>query len=300
MSQVQWVALATANRIGGKTITHLLAHFGSLEAVFDASRKELERVPGVGRITAQAIADIDLPAIEAACLRFVERGIQIATWEDPHYPSNLLLCDDAPPALFVRGALRSADTHAVAIVGTRTPRLEGAELAQQLGFELARRGWIVVSGLALGIDAAAHQGALDAGGRTLAVLGCGVLRMYPPANLYLAESILKHGAILSEYHPEIGVSAQNLIARNRVTSGLSRAVIVVQSGEDSGSMSTARRAWQQGRAVFAVTGGDQGCETLLANGAEPLNPASLDWDYLSTRLDHVQAPLPSEHVSDSG
>jgi DNA processing protein len=232
-------------------------------------------------------------------VRFAERGIQVITWEDADYPPNLLRCDDAPPALFVRGALHSADTRAVAIVGTRTPRPEGARLARQLAFELAQRGWTVVSGLALGIDAAAHQGALDAVGRTLAVLGCGVLRMYPPANLSLAESILKHGAVLSEFHPETGVNAQNLIARNRITSGLSRAVIVVQSGEDSGSMSTARRAWQQRRAVFAVTGGDQGCETLLANGAEPLNPAVLDWDLLSARLEQVEVPSPSEQISDS-
>jgi DNA processing protein len=164
---------------------------------------------------------------------------------------------------------------------------------------LAKRDWTVVSGLALGIDAAAHQGALDAGGRTLAVLGCGVLRMYPPANLSLAESILKHGSVLSEFHPESGVNAQNLVARNRVTSGLSCAVIVVQSGEDSGSMSTARRAWQQGRIVFAVTGGDQGCEALLEQGAEPLDPAALNWDHLSVRLEQIKTASASEQILDS-
>ncbi len=288
MNEAYWVALATAGRIGGKTITHLLAYFGSLDNVFHASREELQEVPLIGPATAAAIAEIDLGAAEAACQHFAQRGIDIVTWEHPDYPPNLLLCDDAPPALFVQGKLKAADSRAVAIVGTRSPRPESAELAHQLGLELARRSWTIVSGLALGIDAAAHRGALEAGGRTLAVLGCGVLRMYPPANLSLAESILKQGAVLSEFHPDTGVNAQNLIARNRITSGLSRAVIVVQSGEDSGSMSTARRAAQQGRAVLAVTGGDQGCDALLANGAEALEPNRLNWDALSERLAEIE------------
>jgi DNA processing protein len=290
MSKVHWVALATAGRVGGKTITALLQRFAVLDNVFDAPVAELERVPGVGPVTAQAIVGIDLVAVEAACDRWEQQEIAVITWQDRAYPPNLLLCDDAPPVLFVRGVLRRADWRAVAVIGTRQPKPASAELAHRMGFELARRGWAIVSGLALGIDAAAHRGALDAGGRTLAVLGSGLLRIYPNSHTALADSIARSGALLSELHPEATVNRQNLIARNRITSGLSRAVIVVQSGEDSGSVSTVRRAWAQGRAVLAVTGEDAGGEALLAGGAEPLSLDGLDWDALSERLGAIPGP----------
>jgi DNA processing protein len=227
-----------------------------------------------------------------------QAGIRVITWEDATlYPQNLLLCDDAPPVLFTRGNPQPSDSRAVAIIGTRTPRPESAELAQTLAYELASRGWTIVSGLALGIDAAAHHGALAANGRTLAVLGSGLMRVYPPANHDLAHRIAADGVLLSELHPDEKVSPQHLIARNRITSGLSRAVIVVQSGEDSGSMSTARRARQQGRTVFAVLGGDAGCEALLADGAHALEPAALDFDALHVHLTGLSLTAPSNEFS---
>jgi DNA processing protein len=284
MSKVHWVALATAARVGGKTITRLLGHFGTLEAVFEATPDELMQVPHVGRQTANAIARIDLGAVEADLEGLSQIGIQVLTWGDTAFPSNLLRCEDAPPVLFVRGALLPADAQAVAVVGTRTPSPKSAKLASQLAFELASRGWTIVSGLALGIDGAAHQGALESGGRTLAVLGSGIERIYPPQHAHLAQAIEERGAVLSELHPNVAVSPQNLIARNRITSGLSRAVIVVQSGQDSGSVSTARRAWRQGRKVFAVTGGDAGCDTLLQAGAEAIHPDQMEWEALSRAL----------------
>jgi DNA processing protein len=289
MSKVHWVALAMTGRVGGKTITRLLRHFGSLGAVLDASMEELLAVPHIGRATAAAIRKIDMQRIEAECSQLAHEGINILTWEDTKlYPNNLLLnCDESPPVLFSRGMPHLTDSRAVAVVGTRTPRHDSAALTHKIAYELARRGWIIVSGLALGIDSAAHRGALEAGGRTLAVLGSGLRRVYPPAHDDLAGEIAQCGAVLSELHPDEQVSPQTLIARNRITSGLSRAVIVVQSGEDSGSMSTARRAWQQGRTVFAVLGGDAGCDQLLANGAHPLDPATLDYDALSDQLDKV-------------
>lgn len=286
MSKIHWVALAMTGRIGGKTITRLLAHFGSLEAVIDASTEELLSIPQIGLATASSIRQIDMEQVESECAQFAREGINIITWEDVEsYPANLLRCEDAPPVLFSRGLAHRADSRAVALVGTRTPRPESAALTHTIAYELAQRGWIIVSGLALGIDAEAHRGALDAGGRTLGVLGSGLRRVYPPAHDALADQIADCGAVLSELHPDEQVSPQTLIARNRITSGLSRAVIVVQSGEDSGSMSTARRAWQQGRSVLAVLGGDTGCDQLLANGAHPLDPASLDYDALSAQLD---------------
>jgi DNA processing protein len=288
MSKVHWVALAMTGRVGGKTIVRLLQHFASLEAVLAASADELKRVPHVGEATARAISMIDLPGIEALCMELARQGIEVITVEDIRFPINLLKCDDAPPVLFARGAFEKCDSRAVAIVGTREPRRESAELAYSLGCELGARGWTVISGLALGIDAAAHRGALAAEGRTIAVLGSGLRRLYPPLHEGLAEQIAACGAVISELHPDEQVSAQTLIARNRITSGLSRAVIVVQSGEDSGSMSTARKARQQNRDVFAVTGGDSGCEALLASGAEALNSDSIDYDELSVRLEGIQ------------
>ncbi|HEC24075.1 MAG TPA: DNA-protecting protein DprA [Chloroflexi bacterium] len=284
MSTAHWVALATTARVGGKTITCLLAHFGSLEAILSATPEELIRVPRVGPRTAAAIASIDLGATEAEIARLAEQDVRILTWEDAAYPPNLLRCDDAPPVLFLRGELAPAHSQAVAIVGTRQPEERAASLAYRMGYELARRGWTIVSGLAIGVDTAAHRGALAAGGRTLAVLGSGVLNVYPRRNRSLAGAIMGSGVVLAEVHPEAAVSPQNLIARNRITSGLSRAVIVVEAAEDSGSLSTARRARQQGRMVFTVTGGDAGCEELLAAGAEALDPETIDWDALAERL----------------
>jgi DNA processing protein len=147
---------------------------------------------------------------------------------------------------------------------------------------------VIVSGLALGIDTAAHQGALDAGTRTLAVLGSGLERLYPPANTRLAEQVIHCGALLAEVHPRTTVSPQNLMARNRITSGLSRAVIVIEAQMDSGSVSTARRARQQGRAVFAVAGSDAGCEALIREGAQAISPDDTDWDALSAQLEQLE------------
>lgn len=285
MSKAHWVALTTSARVGGRTITRLLERFGSLEAALEAAPDDLRAISGIGPRTAAAIAAIDLGAVEAELVRFKERGIQVITWEDrEHYPANLLRAGDSPPVLFVRGKLSPLDTRAVAVVGTRTPSRGGAELAYQTAHELARRGWTVVSGLAVGIDTAAHRGALDAQGRTLAVLGAGVFNVYPQRNVPLAEEIEEWGAVLAEVHPETTVSPQNLMARNRITSGLSRAVIVTQANDDSGSVSTAHRAWQQGRAVFAVAGGDVGCEGLIRQGAQAIVPGEIDWDALSERL----------------
>jgi DNA processing protein len=275
-------------RIGGKTITRLLAHFGSLEAVISASEGELKKIPQIGPATAAAIIGIDIEQIHTMCAELKRDGIKIVTWEDSSiYPTNLLHCDDAPPVLFFRGTVQASENRTIAIIGTREPTKQSAALAHLMSYELANRGWTIISGLALGIDAAAHNGALDAKGRTIAVLGSGIQRIYPPIHTSLAAQISSSGAVISELHPDEQVSPQTLIARNRITSGLSRAVIVVQSGEDSGSMSTARRAQQQGRGVFAVLGGDSGCYQLLENGAIPIDPDKIDFDILSEQVDRL-------------
>lgn len=293
-ARVHWVALAAAAGVGGRTITRLLQHFGSLEEVFSAGQERLLQVPGIGPRTAAAIGTVSLTAVEADMARWAAEGIETLTWEDPGYPANLLRSPLAPPVLFVQGTLLPADARAVAIVGTRQPDPELADLARVMALELARRGWTVLSGLALGIDAEAHRGALEAGGRTLAVLGSGLNCLYPSRHARLAEQIAGHGAVLSELSPEAAVSRQALIARNRITSGLSRTVIVVQSRADSGSVNTAKWAWRQGRAVFAVAGEPAGNSALLAAGAESIVPDGEDWEALSERLEQAEIREPAE------
>lgn len=284
MSKLHWAALATTPHIGGKTITRLLGHFGSLEAALQATPEQLLQVRSVGPRIAQAIYDIDLEAVRRDLEHLEQEGGHILTWDDAAYPTLLLRTAEAPPVLFVRGQPPQQDTQTVAVVGTRQPASRSLEIAHELTVNLAQRGWTIVSGLALGIDTAAHTGALEAEGRTVAVLGSGVLEVYPQRNNQLAEEIIANGAILSEQHPLSTVSPQTLIARNRITSGLSKAVIVVQSEDDSGSIATARRARQQGRRVYAVTGSQAGGNSLVEQGASPINPERIDWDALTQEL----------------
>ncbi len=299
MSKLHWVALISSARIGGTLATRLLRHFGSLEAVFAADAADLMQVQGIGQNTANAIKRADLTSVQDMLERLGEAGIEAVTWEEPVYPQNLLCIPDAPPALFVRGELRKEDARAIAIVGTRQPAQEALTLAEHLAFGLAQRGWIIVSGLAVGIDTAAHSGALKAGGRTLAVLGSGIQNIYPRRNRPLAESIIDSGALLSEVLPDAPVSRQGLIARNRITSGLSRAVFVVQSTEDSGSINTARRARKQGRALYVIDDGTPSHDQLLAINATALQTGQIDWNSLSDELDRLEVKPVENHADGS-
>jgi len=284
MSKVHWLALTQIAGIGGMTARRLLARFGSVEAVFDASIEELDAVPRISERAARAIKAAPLDLLEAELLSLDNEGISVLTWDDEEYPANLRAAADAPPLLFVRGSILPEDERAVAIVGTRQPSGEGLEIAETLGRELAARGLTVVSGLALGIDTAGHRGALAAGGRTLAVLGSGLRAIHPRSNIGLTERIAAQGAVLSELHPDTQVRAQHLRARDRITSGLSRAVIVVEARERSGSLDTAARARKQGRLVFAVDIGSAGTSRLLSEGAERLPTQGIHFDALTARI----------------
>jgi DNA processing protein len=297
MSKLHWAALISSARIGGTLATRLLKHFGSLEAVFAASVDDLLQVQGIGQNTASAIKHTELSSVQEMLDRLAEAGIDAVTWEEATYPQNLLCIPDAPPVLFVQGKLRKEDVRAIAVVGTRKPVQEALALTERLAFELAQRGWIIVSGLAVGIDTAAHSGALKAGGRTLAVLGSGIQNIYPRRNKSLADSIVDQGALVSEVLPNAPVSRQGLIARNRITSGLSRAVFVIQSTEDSGSINTARRARKQGRALYVIDDGTPFHDQLLALNASELQARQIDWDDLSDELDRLEVK-PMEDQAD--
>lgn len=269
-----WVALSLTEHIGGKTLRSLMQHFnGDSRAILAADTAALRKVPGVGPVIARNIRAIDLASIEAAIPRWQAAGVDIVTLDTPRYPPRLRQLPDAPATLFVHGVWPEAISRSAAIVGTRSPSAISQNIASVLGLTLAERGYTVVSGLALGVDTAAHLGALAVpGSAVLAVLGCGVLNVYPQANLGLAEAIRGHGALLAEVHPEAVPNAAALVARNRIISGLSDSLIVVETGIEGGAMYAARFALKQGRALYAVANDASGNRQLLQEGALPLSP----------------------------
>jgi len=282
MSSAHWLALTTLPGIGGVTARKLLEHFGDVEAVFAASAEELAEIPRVTLQMAEQLLAAPIENLEVELLSLNDEGIDLLTWDDQRFPAHLRALSDAPIVLFMRGALKRADTRAVAIVGTRSPSVVAVETAATFGRELAARGLTVVSGLALGVDTAAHRGAL-ATGRTLAVIGSGIRFIHPRENEELAGQVVRGGALLSELHPNTPPRGPQLMARDRIVSGLSRAVIVVEAGEKSGSLDTAAKARKQGRVVFAVPG-SAGTDQLIASGARRLEPDALDFDALADEI----------------
>lgn len=267
-----WVALSLVRHLGGRTFKGLLAHFnGDLAAILSASAPELQRVPGIGPKIARAITQIDVDATSRALERWQNADVRILTHSDPAYPRLLRAVDDAPPTLFALGSLPAPDRPAYAVIGTRTPSSTARDMATRLGSALASRGCVVVSGLATGIDAAAHLGALSLpDGVTVAVLGSGILNPYPAENRGLAQAVTARGALLCEVAPDAPVSAPGLVARNRIISGLCDSIIVVETETDGGAMHAARFAMAQGRPVYAVECAASGNRALLADGAQPI------------------------------
>jgi DNA processing protein len=268
------VRLSCVPGIGGGRRRLLLDRFGSPQAVFAAPAPDLAAVEGIGLKRAAAIADLTANAEAEALLAMCrQRGIATLIESDDRYPALLSRIPDPPGVLFVRGSIEPCDALAVAVVGSRHPTPYGKRIAWQLAGGLARAGYTVVSGLARGIDAAAHRGALDAGGRTLAVLGTGVLSIYPPEHAELAAEVIARGAVLSEEPPLGDGHAGAFPQRNRIVSGLTLGTVVVEAAERSGALITARLAGEQGREVFAVPGQvdcrmARGCHRLIRDGAK--------------------------------
>lgn len=285
MSKVHWLALMSVQGIGGVTVRKLLERFGSVEAVFDAPAEELEGIPRVTSAVIERLQAVDFEVIENELASMDDAGLSIVAWDDDDYPANLRPVNDAPPLLFVYGRLLESDSRAAAIVGTREPSPRAAALAERLALALAERGVTIVSGLALGIDGAAHRGALQAeDGRTLAVLGSGLRSIFPREHIELAESVAEHGAVLSELRPNTPASGPSLMARDRIVSGLSRVVIVIEARASSGTMDTARRAQAQGRPIFALPG-SAGTDLLLQQGAVRLDAETPDVEAIIARID---------------
>jgi DNA processing protein len=270
-----WLAFNLVRGIGAVRLRSLIDHFGSAADAWNA-RPDALRSAGMGAKTIARLlsmrADVD---VDRLWKETRDRGVQVLTSDDPLYPARLREIEQPPPVLFVRGEWLEEDQVAVAIVGTRRITTYGRQVTEQLAAHLAANGITIVSGLARGVDEVAHSAALGVGGRTAAVLGSGVDRIYPPENRDLAEKIMRRGAILSDYPLGTAPESTNFPPRNRIISGLTMATIVVEAGETSGALITAGFAAEQGREVFAVPGSilapqSRGTNKLIQNGALPL------------------------------
>ncbi|MBV8208023.1 MAG: DNA-protecting protein DprA [Acidobacteria bacterium] len=303
--QAMWVALGLAPQLGATRSRRLVEHFGSLDHVFRASLTELEAA-GIAAASAQAIYRGDaMGRAEEELVRASAAGAFILTIDDSAYPSLLRQIYDPPVALFVRGALDALAQAAIAVVGTRHPTAYGLGMAERLGRDLAAHGLVICSGLARGIDAAAHRGAVHAKGRTVAVLGTGVDVIYPRENTRLAENILEiGGAIVSEFPLGTFAAPQNFPIRNRIISGMSLGVLVVEAGEYSGTRITARNALEQNRELFAVPGNVTnrnawGPNTLIKQGAKLVATWEDVFEELPAGLRAQLAPAPESQGATS-
>ncbi len=300
-----WLALSLTPGIGSTLMRRLLDRFKTPEAVFHAPQKELLKIEGLGEKVAQEIRKGPLEkVVERELYLLREIGGRVITLKDEEYPKRLRDIYDPPALLYVRGELKKEDELAVSIVGSRKTTPYGRWFTEKVSQELARYGVTIVSGMARGIDSLAHWGAISGGGRTIAVLGCGVDVIYPSENRNLFAKIIDHGAILSEFPIGSPPEGGHFPRRNRIISGLSIGVVVIQAGEKSGSLITANYALEQGREVFAVPGNvgtesSRGTHRLIKEGAK-LVESSEDileeilpqWRRGGEAIPKVEAPKP--------
>jgi len=294
----RFLILNMVEDLGSVRTQSLLKHFGSLKEVFQAKEKELLKVKDIGPKTApkivQSIKEINIKK-EVELIK--KHKVRVITFLDEDYPKSLKNIYDPPVVLYVKGEILPQDDVAIAIVGSRLASFYGIQTAERLGFQLASRGITVVSGLARGIDSSAHKGALKAKGRTLAILGSGLLHIYPEEHISLADEISERGAVISEFPMRTIPDRGNFPKRNRIISGLSLGVVVVEAGHRSGALITADSAIEQGRDVFAVPGKidsvtSKGTNRLIKQGAKLAESVydileELDSCTLSARRDNV-------------
>ena len=269
-----WLALAHVKGLGCVSFKKLAAHFGDPTLAFSAAPRELAAIDGLQREAIDGLIGFSRWAeVEHELERIRSAGITLVRYTDTEYPARLRAISDPPPLLYVKGALSPTDERAMAVVGSRSASDYGRRVARDLARGLASCGFTVVSGLARGIDGMAHETALNSGGRTIAILGSGVERAYPPEHDKLYQRIAEHGAVISELPIGTKPMAFNFPARNRLISGLSLGVVVVEATEKSGSLITASLAIDQGREVFAVPGEvgssrSRGAHRLIRQGAK--------------------------------
>jgi DNA processing protein len=291
----RWLKLIRAEGVGPTIFKRLLAYFGEIERVFSASMAELMKVEGVGDKTARGIFRTrdDFDAAKELALAD-QLGVWVIHARDARYPAALKAIYDPPPVLYVKGTLTRADSLAMAIVGSRRCTHYGTEQANRFSHLLASAGFTIVSGLARGIDTAAHRGALAAAGRTIAVQGCGLANIFPPENKALFEQITENGAVISELPLGYEPLAENFPGRNRIIAGLSMGVLVIEATARSGALISAQAALENNREVMAVPGridspASSGCHKLLKQGARLVDGI----DEIMDALGHVGEGLKS-------
>lgn len=310
-----WIWLSSLPGIGARRFYDLLKRFETAENVFNSSESELKSHGLIGDETAKAIvSNRNIEKIDNYLKKVKDNGINVYLSNQDEYPVNLKHIYDPPPVLYSVGELLESDNQAIAMVGSRKATEYGLKTAERLAGELASYGITVVSGMALGIDAAAHKGALKAKGRTIAVLGSGVTHIYPKSNTNIYNEIIKNGAVVSEYPLGVTPVSGNFPARNRIISGLSLGIVIVEAGLKSGSLITADFALEQGREVFAVPGGinspnSAGTNSLIKNGAKLVsevgdileelnfNVESLSEKCMEFEMDEIEAVIAASLVN---
>lgn len=302
-----WLKLIRCPGLGARALTGLIERYGSAEAAIDAGRSAWSAA-GIARETWDDLNKLDPERIEVDLAWCAGDRRGLIPWNDARYPARLREITSSPPALFYRGDPDLLGLPQLAIVGSRNATPQGLETATGFGAELARRGLCVTSGLALGVDGAAHRGALSADGNTIAVCATGLDRVYPSRHKALAEEIDRRGLLISEFAPGTAPRPEHFPRRNRVISGLSLGVLVVEAASESGSLITARLAAEQGREVFAIPGSihnvmARGCHRLIRQGAKLVETADdiLEeiggqvGDWLRTSAKASTAPAPDAH-----
>lgn len=249
-----WLGLALVEGLGVRSAQKLVDHFGSPEGVYSASLAALESCGATRRVAEHLRAGAGSSEGERDLAAAEKLGCQVVGFGSPGYPPLLKQIADPPLVLYIRGDVTLLARHTVAVVGTRRPTAYGSSVAHRLASDLSERGLVIASGLARGVDSAAHRGALEAKGKTIAVLGCGVDVVYPRENKRLTEQIVEKGALVSEFPLGTAPQPENFPIRNRIISGLSLGVLIVEAAEYSGSLITARLASEQDREVYAVPG----------------------------------------------
>lgn len=297
-----WLALALTSGLGPSRIKKLIQHFGTAENVFRATLTELEAM-GMQAVSAQSLATgKSLELADQECMKAAEAGARIISLSDPEYPLRLKEIYDPPVVLFVKGHVEVLAEPGIAMVGTRHPTPYGSGMAERLSTDLAARGLVIISGLARGIDTASHRGAIAAKGKTVAVLGTGIDVMYPKENTRLTEQIIAlGGALITEFPVGTSPAPQNFPIRNRIISGMSAGVLVIEAAEYSGTRITSRLALEQNRDVYAVPGnvtnkGSWGPNTLIKQGAKLVATWEDVWEELST---DIQRALDAQRQNES-
>ncbi len=268
-----WVGFSMVPGIGRVRVSQLKEHFGSLQDAWKASEGKLKQAGLDSRSVDTLLLLRPKISLDAEMEKLERYKVKAFTCEDPCYPSSLKEIYDYPPVLYVRGNLSLQNEPRFAIVGTRRPTIYGRQVTEEIVVELAQSKIIIVSGLARGIDSIAHRAALDAGGETMAVFASGLDIVYPAENVKLAQAIMEHGALISEYPLGVRPKAERFPLRNRIMSGLSLGILVVEAGEASGALITAHQAVEQNREVFAIPGSilsptSKGTNRLIQEGAK--------------------------------